>query len=829
MRVLACLAIVAFATSVVAEQVLLQVEDFDGPWRKQTNITGYLGTGFRTSNANPAVADSTMKGTARIEEPGAYAVWVRAYTSENSRRALQAEVAGKRLAVTHRSSERHWMWEKAGELALAAGEVPVVVHDAADGFESADAILLSDDLAYRPDAQEALERQWLVYDGKTPREANALRFNIEACCAALDNLPPAPAAKADWEAKRAGVRDALAEALGLAPMPEKTPLDARVTGKAERDRYTIENVLFESRPHFYVTANLYIPKDVPLPVPAVVVTMGHAMEHGKNYELYQRAQLGLVHQGFAVLGVDPIGQGERRRPGYDHPLGYGSLLVGRSNEGYIVWDTLRALDYLVSRPEVDASRIGLTGNSGGGECTFYTMPFDDRFAAGASFCFVCSYEQWIRHGGNHCICNHFPGIVHKMEEYEIIGLNAPRPFLFGNGAKDKIFPIRGVRDTFERSEALYACYDAADCVRSVEADLGHGWSQPLREAGYGWLCHWLMNKGDGSPIAEGDYDCEDPNAPDILCLDGGPMPEDELTMVDLNRQRADALRVGYATPPDNADIWAQQAMAWRDALWEQLGGRPEDSAPKAQVIREFSWDAIQVEALSLEVEPGMSIAALTLTPPGATESADALLYLHDAGKAEARQDPLVRLLLDAGTTVLAIDPRGLGETQVHENHLTSDSICLGRPIFAQRAWDTLQAARYLKTRTSGPIACYGYGACGLTAVFAAGLGAPIDRLLAERPLASFRFFLENDQPQPIWLSIPGMLETADVAQVAALAAPAALCLADAVGFGLKPLAPEQALEEFAFTQAAYALRQEGERFVLSHDMCVEEKGFFLTP
>ena len=151
----------------------------------------------------------------------------------------------------------------------------------------------------------AEDRQWWVYGGEVPQKANAIRFNIEACCEWLKKRTD-PETRDEWDARRKGIQKALAQALGLDPLPPRTPLNARTTGKAVRDGYRIENVVFESRPKFYVTANVYIPADVKLPAPAVVVVPGHAMKEGKNYPLYQMAELGLVRQGFIVLAYDPL-------------------------------------------------------------------------------------------------------------------------------------------------------------------------------------------------------------------------------------------------------------------------------------------------------------------------------------------------------------------------------------------------------------------------------------------------------------------------------------------------------------------------------------------
>ncbi|MCF6287527.1 MAG: alpha/beta hydrolase family protein, partial [Candidatus Hydrogenedentes bacterium] len=351
-------AIVAFILLVLtspaafAEPILLEVEDFKGPWNRQSNIPGFLGKGFCTSNAkDPKVAASTMDGRADIGVTGVYAVWTRGYSSKNSDRAYQLRVGETTFPPTHTNSLDAWSWEKAGEIALAAGAVNVSVIDVGEGFESVDAIMLTRDLAIDPDAVLGALRDWLVYPDGLPEGADALRFNIEASRKALA-LRTDPKTAAEWEARAPKVKAALQKGLGLSPWPEKTPLNATITGRAERDFYFVENLVFESRPNFYVTANVYVPKNVTFPAPAVVVVPGHAMDDGKNYGLYQMGELGMVKEGIIVLAYDPIGQGERKLPGFKHDLGYGSLLVGQTNEGYIVWDTIRAIDYLMTREEV---------------------------------------------------------------------------------------------------------------------------------------------------------------------------------------------------------------------------------------------------------------------------------------------------------------------------------------------------------------------------------------------------------------------------------------------------------------------------------------------
>ena len=636
-----------------------------------------------------------------------------------------------------------------------------------------------------------------VFSRPLPEDADALHFNIDACCQAIGYPQPPESAEA-WKIRAEAIRLSLLRGLGLDPMPPRTPLNAVCTGKTERPTHTIENIVFESKPCFFVTANVYVPKGVDSPLPAVIVVPGHAMEDGKNYELYQLGELALVRAGFLVLSYDPIGQGERRLPGFSHELGYGSLLVGQTNEGMICWDTLRAFDYLRTREDVDSKRLGLAGNSGGGENTFYAMPLDDRIQVGASFSFVCSYEKWIRHGGNHCICNHLPGVPAAMEEFEIIGLNAPRPFLFGNGTQDKIFPIEGGRETADKAKRIYELLGYPDRVKMVEADGPHGWSAPLREACVSWMTEWLRD-GEAVDLSGKELQAEDPKSEALLCWDGKGMPEGYETIVTLNRKRARSWVESYDALPENKGFWDARAEDWRRKLWKVLGGQQEAYSPSARGVRTVSHGEILVEVLSLETEPGMSVACLFLEQADAAEKGCPVVYLDGENKRGVLEDPCVRSFLKKGCPVLALDPRGVGEANVHLNHVTSDSVCLGRPLFGQMVWDVLQAVSYLEDRTGqGAISLLGKGAWGLLGLHAAALDDRIERVILEKPLLRYEYALENDPCQPIWIFVPNLLQVADVPHIASLVLPREVTLARPVGFGNASLDRDQIQKDARF-------------------------------
>ncbi|TWU22981.1 Acetyl xylan esterase (AXE1) [Novipirellula galeiformis] len=659
------------------------------------------------------------------------------------------------------------------------------------------ALLISAVIVSSPLALAAEPDPWKVYPDGLPDGANALRYNIDANVE-ISRQHIDPAGKQDWENAKESLAVDLREAIGLLPWPEKTPLNVQVTGRSERDGYTIENIAFQSFPGFYVTANLYVPKGIEGPMPAIVVTAGHSMEDGKNYDLYRTAQLGLVREGYVVLAYDPVGQGERKLPGNAHTVSYPAMLVGHTNLRYMLWDSIRSLDYLETRSDVDPKRIGIAGNSGGGLNTMYAMPVESRFAAGASFCCLCSYEAWIKDGGDHCICNHLPGIARNMEQFQFVGLAAPRPFMAGNGQKDPIFPIAGTRDTIRRAQQIYGLYDSADRVALHDVPAGHGWSKPLREAGYGWFNRFLQGRGDGSPVAEPEIALEPKESKDLLVFKDGKLPADAKSYIELVREEANRLVQGYQSVPSDSAGYAAWSKNLRKQLWETLGGKPVavNSTPEEHGV--FAWEGHSVKRLSIQTERNLEVPALLVQPESATGPLPLVIVLDAGGKKAAMESATVRRLLEQPIAVLALDVRALGEGKVKANQCASDAIVLGRPLLAQQAWDVIVAARTLSGQDDfGKVAVYGRGSAGLIAMLATALSDEIDAVVTEWTIASFVEAIADPLPQPMWAYAPNILKVADVSQLSALCAPRPLLWAspvDGKGKGMPEASSKQLFE-----------------------------------
>src|SRR5574341_1049101 len=191
--------------------------------------------------------------------------------------------------------------------------------------------------------------------------------------------------------------------------------------------------------------------------------------------------------------------------------GYALFPVGETITGWLVWDSMRAIDYLCSLEEVDPSRIGVTGNSGGGLNTLYTAALDSRVRAAVISGFIYEFHDWMKYAGSHCTCTQLPGLYRAMEWFEIAGLIAPRPLLMLHGERDDIFPLSGARRSGRAVDALYALLGWKELARlDVVPGEPHAYSRPFRERMYGWMARHLLGQGRGDPLAEGTIRPLDP-------------------------------------------------------------------------------------------------------------------------------------------------------------------------------------------------------------------------------------------------------------------------------------------------------------------------------
>ena len=339
------------------------------------------------------------------------------------------------------------------------------------------------------------------------------------------------------------LRRQFVEALG--GFPERTPLNPQVTGTIKRDGYIVEKVIFESRPKHYVTAALFLPQPGRFtePYPGVLVPCGHS-RNGKASGAYQRGCALLALNGMAALIFDPIDQGERGQMLNEKQLpviwgtqahtmlGVGSILLGRNTATYRVWDGMRSIDYLAGRKDIDGSKIGATGCSGGGTLTSYLMALDDRVACAAPSCYLTSFRRLIDPiGPQDAEQNVHAQIAFGMDHADSLMMRAPKPTLILASTHD-FFDIQGTWDTFRQAKRFYTRLGFAERVDLVETDAKHGYPRLQREAMLRWMRRWLA--GIDEPTLESEI--ETLPADKLRCSPRGQvlLIEGARSVVDLN-------------------------------------------------------------------------------------------------------------------------------------------------------------------------------------------------------------------------------------------------------------------------------------------------------
>ncbi|MFO0821090.1 MAG: acetylxylan esterase [Pirellulales bacterium] len=507
------------------------------------------------------------------------------------------------------------------------------------------------------------------------------------------------------DAHRVKLREFFVQQLG--GFPERSPLNAQTVGKIEADGYRIEKVVFDSQPGHRITANLYLPQG-PGPFPGVLVSSGHSRT-AKTAGYNQKFGIIMAQNGIAALCYDPIGQGERSqildasgKPQYsgtttEHFLvGIGSILVGTGTARYRIWDGIRAVDYLASRPEIDPKRIGFTGCSGGGTLTSYVMALDERVACAAPACYITTFGRLIETiGPQDAEQNIFGQIAFGLDHPDYVILRAPRPTLISATTSD-FFDIQGTWDAYRQSKRIYARYGFPERVDLVEGEGGHGVPPSNLMAIARWMRRWLLGRDEAIP----DRPQEIRPEADLLCTPAGQVLklDGEKSVFDLNVER----ERGFAT--QRREFWDKTPAAEaREKVRQVAGIRSLKQLPatKWDKAGKVQRDGYHIDKVILRSDSAVPLPALTFHPPEPSE--EAYLYLHDGGKlADDRPEGPIVKLVKQGYVVVAVDLRGWGETAPGKpDALLGDwksyyvAYLLGKSLVGLRAEDTLAAGEWV--------------------------------------------------------------------------------------------------------------------------------------
>jgi len=556
-----------------------------------------------------------------------------------------------------------------------------------------------------------------------------------------------------WEARRPELRQQYLEMLGLWPLPERTPLSAQVTGIIEREEgFRVEKLHFQSRPHLYVTGDLYLPRDAKpgAKLPAVLYVCGHSGRgRDGNKTAYQHHGMWFATHGYVCLIIDSLQLGEIAA------IHHGTYRYNRwwwQARGYApsaveCWNGMRALDYLQSRPEVDPDRFAVTGISGGGAASFWIAAADERVKVAVPVSGMDDLEDYVGETivNGHCDCMFLINTFQWPWTY-IAALVAPRPLLFENSGHDPIFPMNGNDRIRARLEKLYGFYtNRTEQLFDIGITPGgHNDNPELRLMAYRWITWHLQ--GSNAPVTE----------PELPIIEGKQLRAfpDALPADEVNT-RIDELFVPMAT--NALPKTAEEFQGWRKDRLAELRRivfrpLPEKLEPKAALDL-----GRKPQTGSLTTAPGITTHWKYF--PAASSQSEARRWLAVLGpdeSLEARPEWLAKLA--GGAPVLLVAPRGTGPTRWQDPApftIQRSLALLGRTVDGGRVEDVLAvAASVLRGKPSAKWTMTGRGQAGVIAAYAALFEPRLAEVVAVDPSASHR-------DGPIFLNVLRVIDVPD--------------------------------------------------------------------
>ncbi len=588
---------------------------------------------------------------------------------------------------------------------------------------------------------------------------------------------------------------------------KKTNLHARITGKTDMGDYIMEKLLFESMPGIYVTANVFVPKNITFPVPAILCPHGH-WENGRYQQQVQSRGIGLAKLGYIALMLDDYGFGERKYTG--HRNTYFLFPTGITLEGLQIWDNMRAVDYLLTRDDVDPEKIGITGASGGGNQTMYTGALDPRIKVVIPTASIVTLKG-LYFRGIGCVCETTPNLLRYADLWDVTVVTAPKPLLFNNTVLDPIFPISTAREAFYLTKNIYKAIGEEEKVAKVETFAKHDYNKSQREATYGWFDHWFKNKA-GFHTEEPEFSTLPIDADAFKVLSGGIKLESPETLLSLNYKIAKSI-------PPKKDIanklqWEKHRTTLKNKLIDEIfGGFPLEKPFKAKITRKVEDSDFRFEKILYRSEHDIYIPSLLLLPKSNHSKKPVVIYLHNLGKEEALQEKMIMQFIGDGWAVLLPDLRGTGETSPDpENHQRGESITVrnsiitGRHILGERVYDIIMAADFMKVHPEidkNKVYVYGRGAEGLMALTAGALSDKINGVVAENILNSY--ISKNEFKQPYIIFVPNILKLADIQDIASLHSGKKLMIINAVNPTNETLTQNEINSSFSRTSKIYKL------------------------
>ncbi len=529
--------------------------------------------------------------------------------------------------------------------------------------------------------------------GRSPAQiAAADRRNLDIPNTDTHFTAPAFSSLASWEMRRRALVRQILFAAGLSPLPVKTPLHPQIFGRLEREGYTVEKVLLETLPGYYLGGNLYRPRGAAGRFPAIVTPHGHwdygRLENSAINSVPGRC-INLARQGFVVFSYDMVGQNDTLQTPHEF-LDRRQQLWSFGPLGLQLWNSLRAVDFVASLPDADPQRIAATGASGGATQVLLLQAIDPRIRWSAPVNMISLLMQ----GG--AMCENAPGLRVGTTTVEIGALMAPRPMLMVSATGD--WTHNTPREEFPAVRAIYALYGKPENVESVQIDAPHNYNRDSREAVYRFFGQWIRHDPEARTLAESAFHAEKPA--DLLALHNRTIPPGALSFDGVFEEWRSLSR--RQTDSETVDALRDGLLGVFAAEWPHRV-LSEGSGPSIALGREGKGDRV----------PAIWV-------PGSRHGSPTLLV--DAGGAlAARLSDRGHALVQSGAPVLFIDAFQTGAAIASRDSSGNFYTTFNRTDDANRVQDILTALRFLDAQGVGPVTLAASGRAAIWATFAAAM------------------------------------------------------------------------------------------------------------
>jgi len=552
-------------------------------------------------------------------------------------------------------------------------------------------------------------QQWIKWNNPGSLAITHLTRQAEDYYTTRDEVIAKLKTKGDWQKRQQAVKNKLKEIIG--PFPKKEALNPEITGIIQKEGYRIEKIIYEPVPGYYETGCLYIPDNLKGKAPAILNGFGHDQASFRE-EYYQVIITNLVKKGMIVFAIDPLGQGEHVQ--YYNPdikfsaIGYSVIehcyfgnvcfLAGVSSAKHFIWDGMRAIDYLLTRKEVDPENIGVTGFSGGGTLTSYLMAFDERVKVAIPCSWPTAYRRLIETKGvgdaETVLINALPkGITFE----DLLEVRSPKPTLMTFTSRDEYLCLQGALDALREAKKAYASFGKEDNLQLVEDDAKHSLTPKIRLAMYAFFQkHFNL---PGSPAEE---KTDLPTVEELTVTPTGQIAtyKDGKMIFDLNKAESQKLIQNLEQSRKNIAEHLKKVKIKA----KKISGFKTPSLDKKRPFMngKYQRNGYTVQLDAIAGENGDYAIPILLFKPDDNLEHPAVVYLHSEGKVtDAEPGGEIEKLVKKGYIVAAPDVLGVGETKHtagRGHQLGYTAVLIGRSMIGIQAGDIIRVVNYLKNR-----------------------------------------------------------------------------------------------------------------------------------